>query len=37
MWLVMAWKTTPIVFILSKMFFAGVSLFAALGFLVYGG
>ncbi|KAG6759437.1 hypothetical protein POTOM_035915 [Populus tomentosa] len=37
MWLVLAWKTIPTVAILSKVFFAGVSLFAALGFLLYGG
>ncbi|KAK7848999.1 tobamovirus multiplication protein 3 [Quercus suber] len=37
MWLIMWWKPLPIVVILSKMFFAGVSLFAALGFLLYGG
>ncbi|KAK6931818.1 THH1/TOM1/TOM3 domain [Dillenia turbinata] len=37
MWLVLWWKPIPVVIILSKMFFAGVSLFAALGFLLYGG
>lgn len=37
MWFVLWWKPIPIVIILSKMFFAGVSLFAALGFLLYGG
>ncbi|KAJ4836531.1 Tobamovirus multiplication protein 3 [Turnera subulata] len=37
MWLVLWWKNIPVVIILSKMFFAGVSLFAALGFLLYGG
>ncbi|XP_057961195.1 protein TOM THREE HOMOLOG 1 [Malania oleifera] len=37
MWLVLWWKPIPMVVILSKLFFAGVSLFAALGFLLYGG
>ncbi|GMJ04547.1 tobamovirus multiplication protein 3 [Hibiscus trionum] len=37
MWLVLWWKYIPVLVILSKMFFAGVSLFAALGFLLYGG
>ncbi|GAV70926.1 DUF1084 domain-containing protein [Cephalotus follicularis] len=37
MWLVLWWKPIPFVIILSKMFFAGVSLFSALGFLLYGG
>ncbi|XP_059443062.1 tobamovirus multiplication protein 3 [Corylus avellana] len=37
MWLILWWKPIRIVVILSKMFFAGVSLFAALGFLLYGG
>ncbi|XP_056164327.1 tobamovirus multiplication protein 3-like [Syzygium oleosum] len=37
MWLILWWKPIPVVVILSKMFFAGVSLFAALGFLLYGG
>ncbi|KAK9274518.1 hypothetical protein L1049_021767 [Liquidambar formosana] len=37
MWLILWWKLIPVVVILSKMFFAGVSLFAALGFLLYGG
>ncbi|KAH7516679.1 protein TOM THREE HOMOLOG 1 [Ziziphus jujuba] len=37
MWLISWWKPIPVVIILSKMFFAGVSLFAALGFLLYGG
>ncbi|XVE91780.1 hypothetical protein REPUB_Repub01dG0041300 [Reevesia pubescens] len=36
-WLVLWWKYIPVLVILSKMFFAGVSLFAALGFLLYGG
>ncbi|KAL4302135.1 hypothetical protein GQ457_10G027990 [Hibiscus cannabinus] len=36
-WLVLWWKFIPVLVILSKMFFAGVSLFAALGFLLYGG
>ncbi|XP_015063406.1 tobamovirus multiplication protein 3 [Solanum pennellii] len=37
LWLIMWWKPIRVLFILSKMFFAGVSLFAALGFLLYGG
>ncbi|KAJ6809717.1 tobamovirus multiplication protein 3-like [Iris pallida] len=37
LWLLLWWKSTAVVLILSKIFFAGVSLFAALGFLVYGG
>ncbi|GMH23951.1 hypothetical protein Nepgr_025794 [Nepenthes gracilis] len=37
MWLFLWWKPIPAVVILSKMFFAGVSLVAALGFLLYGG
>ncbi|XP_041013379.1 tobamovirus multiplication protein 3 [Juglans microcarpa x Juglans regia] len=37
LWLILWWKPVRVVVILSKMFFAGVSLFAALGFLVYGG
>ncbi|KAJ6805151.1 tobamovirus multiplication protein 3-like [Iris pallida] len=37
LWLLLWWKPTAVVLILSKIFFAGVSLFAALGFLVYGG
>ncbi|PSR90910.1 Tobamovirus multiplication protein like [Actinidia chinensis var. chinensis] len=37
LWLIIWWKPIPPLIILSKMFFAGVSLFAALGFLVYGG
>ncbi|KAL8520711.1 hypothetical protein ACS0TY_011309 [Phlomoides rotata] len=37
LWLVQWWKPIPIMVILSKMFFAGVSLFAALGFVLYGG
>ncbi|KAL8144407.1 hypothetical protein V2J09_017439 [Rumex salicifolius] len=36
-WLVIWWKPIHALVILSKMFFAGVSLFAALGFLLYGG
>ncbi|KAK8699624.1 hypothetical protein V6N13_115707 [Hibiscus sabdariffa] len=36
-WLVLWWKFIPVLVILSKMFFAGVSLFAALVFLLYGG
>ncbi|CAH9104986.1 unnamed protein product [Cuscuta europaea] len=37
LWLILWWKPVPLLVILSKMFFAGVSLFAALGFLLYGG
>ncbi|XP_065870544.1 protein TOM THREE HOMOLOG 1-like [Euphorbia lathyris] len=37
MWLVLWWKNHHLVVVISKMFFAGVSLFAALGFLLYGG
>ena len=37
LWLILWWKPISILLILSKMFFAGVSLFAALGFLLYGG
>ncbi|TMX02325.1 hypothetical protein EJD97_022012 [Solanum chilense] len=37
LWLIIWWKPVPVLVILSKAFFAGVSLFAALGFLLYGG
>ncbi|KAG2268276.1 hypothetical protein Bca4012_070553 [Brassica carinata] len=37
LWLVLWWKPVHVTIIISKMFFAGVSLFAALGFLLYGG
>ncbi|CAH2045761.1 unnamed protein product [Thlaspi arvense] len=37
LWLVLWWKPVRIMVVLSKMFFAGASLFAALGFLLYGG
>lgn len=37
LWLIIWWKPIDILLILSKVFFAGVSLFAALGFLIYGG
>ncbi|EOA38335.1 hypothetical protein CARUB_v10009846mg [Capsella rubella] len=37
LWLVLWWKPVQLMVIVSKMFFAGVSLFAALGFLLYGG
>ncbi|XP_071685771.1 tobamovirus multiplication protein 3-like [Rutidosis leptorrhynchoides] len=37
LWLVIWWKPIAPLVILAKMFLAGVSLFAALGFLVYGG
>ncbi|KAG4139174.1 hypothetical protein ERO13_D07G175300v2 [Gossypium hirsutum] len=36
-WLILWWKYIPLLVILSKMFFAGLSLFAAFGFLLYGG
>ncbi|XP_019420477.1 PREDICTED: tobamovirus multiplication protein 3-like [Lupinus angustifolius] len=37
LWLILWWKPISVLVILSKMFFAGISLFAALGFLLYGG
>ncbi|KAI3923218.1 hypothetical protein MKW92_042883 [Papaver armeniacum] len=37
LWLIMWWKPIHLMIVLSKIFFAGVSLFAALGFLLYGG
>ncbi|XP_047981929.1 protein TOM THREE HOMOLOG 1-like [Salvia hispanica] len=37
LWLALWWKPVHVVVVLSKMFFAGISLFAALGFLLYGG
>ncbi|XP_028794368.1 tobamovirus multiplication protein 3-like [Neltuma alba] len=37
LWLILWWKPVNLLVVLSKMFFAGVSLFAALGFLLYGG
>ncbi|KXG40316.1 hypothetical protein SORBI_3001G528400 [Sorghum bicolor] len=37
LWLLMWWKPVPAVVILSKMLFAATSLFAAFGFLLYGG
>ncbi|KAB1206061.1 Tobamovirus multiplication protein 3 [Morella rubra] len=37
LWLIQWWKPIQVVVIVSKMFFAGVSLFSALGFLLYGG
>ncbi|XP_052482631.1 tobamovirus multiplication protein 3-like isoform X3 [Gossypium raimondii] len=37
MWQILWWKYIPLLVILSKMFFAGLSLFAAFGFLLYGG
>ncbi|XP_031494494.1 tobamovirus multiplication protein 3-like [Nymphaea colorata] len=37
LWLVMWWKPVHFVVTLSKLFFAAVSLFASLGFLLYGG
>ncbi|RWR92885.1 tobamovirus multiplication protein 3-like protein [Cinnamomum micranthum f. kanehirae] len=37
LWLLLWWKPIRVTLIISKMFFAGVSLFAAFGFLLYGG
>ncbi|OAP17193.1 hypothetical protein AXX17_AT1G46470 [Arabidopsis thaliana] len=37
LWLLWMWKPVGVMLILSKMFLAGVSLFVALGFLLYGG
>ncbi|KAL1338845.1 hypothetical protein HN51_033422 [Arachis hypogaea] len=37
LWLILWWKPVSVMVILSKIFFAGVSLFAALGFLLFGG
>ncbi|XP_074275347.1 protein TOM THREE HOMOLOG 1-like [Silene latifolia] len=37
LWLILWWKPIHVLVILSKLFFAGVSLFAAFGFLLYGG
>jgi len=37
LWLLTWWKPVQAVIILSKMFFAATSLFAAFGFLLYGG
>ncbi|KAL8254333.1 hypothetical protein R6Q59_032554 [Mikania micrantha] len=37
LWLVIWWKPVRVMVIFSKLFFAGVCLFAALGFLLYGG
>ncbi|KAL8229872.1 hypothetical protein R6Q57_014772 [Mikania cordata] len=37
LWLIIWWKPIHILVIISKIFFAGVSLMAALGFLLYGG
>ncbi|CAL9109132.1 tobamovirus multiplication protein [Musa troglodytarum] len=37
LWLLFWWKPIQPVLVLSKLFFAGVSFFAALGFLLYGG
>ncbi|CAL9047871.1 unnamed protein product [Musa banksii] len=37
LWLVLWWKPIQAMIIISKIFFAGVSFFAALGFLLYGG
>ncbi|MQL78480.1 hypothetical protein Taro_010913 [Colocasia esculenta] len=37
LWFLQWWKPVRALVILSKVFFAGVSLFAALGFIVYGG
>lgn len=37
LWLLLWWKPIQVVLVSSKIFFAGVSLFAAFGFLLYGG
>ncbi|PKA65173.1 hypothetical protein AXF42_Ash013294 [Apostasia shenzhenica] len=37
LWLIMWWKPIQAIMTLSKLFVAGVSLFASLGFLLYGG
>ncbi|XP_022941922.1 tobamovirus multiplication protein 3-like [Cucurbita moschata] len=37
LWLILWWNPVHVLATLSKMFFASVSLFAALGFLIYGG
>ncbi|WOG83578.1 hypothetical protein DCAR_0102755 [Daucus carota subsp. sativus] len=37
MWLVIWWNPIPVLVIISKVFFAAISLFTALGFLLYGG
>lgn len=37
LWLIIWWMPTHMLVTLSKVFFAGVSFFAALGFLLYGG
>ncbi|KAL9324849.1 hypothetical protein ACSQ67_005494 [Phaseolus vulgaris] len=37
LWLILWWKPINGLLVLSKVFFAGVSLFAAIGFLLYGG
>ncbi|CAL9115400.1 unnamed protein product [Musa textilis] len=37
LWLLLWWKPIQVTVILSKIFFAGVSLFASIGFLLYGG
>ncbi|KAG6502875.1 hypothetical protein ZIOFF_035164 [Zingiber officinale] len=37
LWLVLWWKPVPAMVIVAKIFFAAVSLFAALAFLLYGG
>ncbi|KAK1419777.1 hypothetical protein QVD17_29103 [Tagetes erecta] len=37
LWLITWWKPVTAIVVLSKMFFAGVSLFAALSFLLFGG
>ncbi|URE35671.1 Tobamovirus multiplication protein [Musa troglodytarum] len=37
LWFLLWWEPIQAMIILSKIFFAGVSLFAALGFLLYGG
>lgn len=37
LWLILWWKPIQVMVVLSKLYFAGVSLFAAFGFLLYGG
>ncbi|XP_020581333.1 tobamovirus multiplication protein 3-like [Phalaenopsis equestris] len=37
LWLLMWWKPIQVIIVLSKIFFAGASFLAALGFLLYGG
>ncbi|XP_020248300.1 tobamovirus multiplication protein 3-like [Asparagus officinalis] len=37
LWILLWWKPVQVMLVISKIYFAGVSLFAALGFLLYGG